>query len=105
VDTGDFSEAVSGYSTAAQEYEQASSHYQNMEQYAANQSDRDFAETISQCAYALSLAAGNFADATTASESGNLTSAYAYFRRGQQSLNQSDTLLNQSARLTPAWLE
>jgi hypothetical protein len=104
-DNGDYSGAVAGYMDAAREYELASDHYRNMEQFAANRSDRDFAETISQCAYALSLASGNFADAANASESGNLTSAYVYFQRGQQSVNQSDAMLDQSLGLMPGWLE
>ena len=74
-----------------------------MMQYATNDSDRDFADDISQSTYTLSLASANFANA--ASESNNSSSAYMYFQKGQDLMNQSDDLTVRSLDLMPSWLE
>ena len=93
-DQGNYSDAVDSYMDAEQEYGLASDHYKNMMKYATNQSDRDFADDISQSTYTLSLASANFANA--AGESNNTSSAYAYFQKGQDLMNQSDDLMNRS---------
>jgi len=100
---GNYSDAADSYMDAEQEYGLASDHYKNMMNYATNQSDRDFADDISQSTYTLSLASANFANA--ARESNNTSSAYAYFQKGQDLMNQSDDLMNRSMGIMPSWLE
>lgn len=102
-DQGDYSDAADCYLDAEQEYGLASGHYKNMAQYATNQSDRDFADDISQGTYVLSLASANFENA--ASENNNTTGAYMYFQKGQDLMNQSDDLMNRSLDLMPSWLD
>ena len=100
---GNYSDAVESYKDAELKYAMASDNYKNMGQYATNQSDRDFADDISQSVYTLSLASANFANA--ASESNNTSSAYLYFLKGQDLMNQSDDLMNKSLDLMPSWLD
>jgi hypothetical protein len=102
-DQGNYSDASDSYKNAEQEYGLASDHYKNMEQYAMNESERDFADNISQSAYDLSQAAANFASA--AGEPDNDSNAYIYFLKGQDMMNQSDDLMNQSLSLMPPWLD
>jgi hypothetical protein len=102
-DQGNYSDAVDRYKYAEQGYGLASDHYHNMMQYAANGSDRDFANDISQGTYTLSLASADFASA--AGESNNSSSAYMYFLKGQDLMNQSDDLMKESSGLMPAWLD
>jgi hypothetical protein len=102
-DEGNYSDAVDSYMYAEQEYGLASGHYKNMEQYAINQSDRDFADGVSQSVYDLSLASADFADA--AGESNNTSSALMFFQKGEDLMNQSDDLMQRSLDLMPPWLE
>ncbi len=102
-DQGNYSDAVDSYMDAEQEYGLASGHYKNMAQYATNQSDRDFADDISQSTYVLSLASANFANA--AGENNNSSIAYMYFQKGRDLMNQSDNLMNRSLDLMPSWLD
>lgn len=102
-DQGNYSDAAEHYMNAEQEYGLASDHYKNMEQYAINESDRYFADNVSQSAHDLSQASASFASA--AGEPDNNSNAYAYFLRGQDLMNQSDDLMNRSLGLMPSWLD
>jgi hypothetical protein len=101
-DQGNYSDAADSYIDAEQEYGLASDHYKNMIQYTTNESDRDFADDLSQSMYTLSLASADFASA--AGESNNSSSALMYFQKGQDLMNQSDDLTVRSLDLMPSWL-
>lgn len=104
-DANDYPGAINKYESAKEEYLLASGHYNNMTRYAVNQTDREFAENVSMCTNALSLASGCFSNAAAAAMANNTTTAYGYFLQGQDLIEQSDVLLNRSLEYMPPWLD
>jgi hypothetical protein len=100
----DFRTAIADYANASLNYSQAAKYYGYMARYAIGTQEKEFAESLSGCAFNLSLASDHFVNAAIALGQNDSATAYDWFIQGQSDVDASEALLNKSIETTPEWL-
>ena len=103
-EAGDFPAAIADYTSAGQNYSQAAKDYLIMARYARGAQEKEFADSLKGCAFNLSAASGNFANAAIDMLQNNSTTAYGWYTQGQADVDASEAWLNRSIETTPGWL-
>ena len=99
---GDPVSALSSLQQADGEFSDAYAHYLNMETYAVNDSQQKLAGDLETSADDMHHASELFMMSINASLAGNNTAALAYFKRGQDFVNDSTDKANESLLVLPS---
>jgi hypothetical protein len=101
-DNGDLANASELFKQADDEFSGASVHYHNMEEYALNNSEQEFAGDLEDSAIDMSMATYWFGMSIDDSLAGNNSEALIYFDEGQDFVNVSMNETNASLLIMPS---
>ena len=101
-DRGDLADASEMFQVADAKFSGAAAHYNNMEGYAVNSSDQEFAHDLGASANDMHMASEQFILAINASLAGNSTEALTYFDEGHDLVNASMVETNASLLILPS---